>query len=175
MDVRKITAFVIATVFSIFFLQPKTANADITFNFTGTCTLDCTGTVTATLDLQNYTIGNPLNNMNFVSFAYHSSVFPNITVNGGNFGGLFGQFNSLPGAASVNIISIRPSQFQFISATDGTWCAALSCSGDDGVNGTWSVAPAVPLPGALPLFATGLGALGLLGWRRKRKAVAPSD
>ena len=27
-------------------------------------------------------------------------------------------------------------------------------------------------PGALPLFATGLGALGLLGWRRKRKAQA---
>ena len=32
--------------------------------------------------------------------------------------------------------------------------------------------PPVPLPGALPLFATGLGALGLLGWRRKRKAAA---
>jgi hypothetical protein len=31
-------------------------------------------------------------------------------------------------------------------------------------------APATPLPAALPLFATGLGALGLLGWRRKRKA-----
>ena len=29
-----------------------------------------------------------------------------------------------------------------------------------------------PLPGALPLFAGGLGALGLLGWRRKRKAAA---
>jgi hypothetical protein len=29
---------------------------------------------------------------------------------------------------------------------------------------------ATPLPAALPLFATGLGALGLLGWRRKRKA-----
>ena len=26
-----------------------------------------------------------------------------------------------------------------------------------------------PLPAALPLFATGLGALGLVGWRRKRK------
>jgi len=31
---------------------------------------------------------------------------------------------------------------------------------------------ATPLPAALPLFATGLGALGLLGWRRKRKAIA---
>jgi len=29
-----------------------------------------------------------------------------------------------------------------------------------------------PIPGALPLFATGLGALGLLSWRRKRKQAA---
>lgn len=29
-----------------------------------------------------------------------------------------------------------------------------------------------PLPATLPLFAAGLGALGLLGWRRKRKARA---
>src|SRR6516225_1177384 len=31
---------------------------------------------------------------------------------------------------------------------------------------------ATPLPTALPLFATGVGALGLLGWRRRRKAQA---
>jgi hypothetical protein len=31
---------------------------------------------------------------------------------------------------------------------------------------------ATPLPAALPLFATGLGALGLFGWRRKRKNIA---
>ena len=31
------------------------------------------------------------------------------------------------------------------------------------------VPSSVPLPGALPLFATGLSALGLLGWRRKKK------
>ena len=29
-----------------------------------------------------------------------------------------------------------------------------------------------PLPAALPLFATGLGAMGLFGWWRKRKARA---
>jgi hypothetical protein len=31
---------------------------------------------------------------------------------------------------------------------------------------------ATPLPAALPLFATGIGGLGLFGWRRKRKAQA---
>ena len=31
--------------------------------------------------------------------------------------------------------------------------------------------PSVPLPAALPLFATGLVGLGLLGWRRKKKAA----
>ena len=29
-----------------------------------------------------------------------------------------------------------------------------------------------PIPAALPLFASGLGGLGLLGWRRKKKAAA---
>ena len=32
----------------------------------------------------------------------------------------------------------------------------------------------VPLPATLPLFAAGLGAMGLLGWRRKRKAAPPN-
>ena len=42
-------------------------------------------------------------------------------------------------------------------------------------SGSWAIgsAPATtPLPSAFPLFATGLGAMGLLGWRRKRKAQA---
>jgi hypothetical protein len=32
----------------------------------------------------------------------------------------------------------------------------------------------VPVPAALPLFAGGLGALGLFGWRRKKRAQASS-
>ena len=44
----------------------------------------------------------------------------------------------------------------------------------DGINGEadglfGAIQANTPLPAALPLFATGLGALGLLGWRRKRK------
>jgi len=37
---------------------------------------------------------------------------------------------------------------------------------------TQGAAVPTPLPAALLFFATGLGALGLLGWRRKRKAHA---
>ena len=43
----------------------------------------------------------------------------------------------------------------------------------DPLYGVWtSASSTTPLPTALPLFATGLGALGLLGWRRKRKNAA---
>jgi uncharacterized protein (TIGR03118 family) len=43
----------------------------------------------------------------------------------------------------------------------------------DGINGELNGligALQTPIPAALPLFATGLAGLGLLGWRRKRKA-----
>ena len=33
---------------------------------------------------------------------------------------------------------------------------------------------AVPIPAALPLLAAGLGAMGVMGWRRKRKSAAVS-
>ncbi len=46
----------------------------------------------------------------------------------------------------------------------------------DGINGEadglfGAIQAETPLPAALPLFATGLGALGLFGWRRKRKSA----
>ena len=34
-----------------------------------------------------------------------------------------------------------------------------------------TLTPTIPLPATLPLFATGLAGLGLLGWRRKRAAA----
>ncbi len=46
----------------------------------------------------------------------------------------------------------------------GAYCTGLS--------GNFVEVTATPLPAGLPLFATGLGALGLFGWRRKRKTQA---
>ena len=40
------------------------------------------------------------------------------------------------------------------------------------ISGLAEIASETPLPPALPLFATGLGALGLIGWRKKRKQAA---
>jgi hypothetical protein len=46
--------------------------------------------------------------------------------------------------------------------------------GDLGTAFNQAATTTTPLPAALPLFGTGLGALGLFGWRRKRKnAAAP--
>ena len=45
-------------------------------------------------------------------------------------------------------------------------------SNDNSGNYLGTESLATPIPAAFPLFATGLGALGLLGWRRKRKNVA---
>lgn len=44
--------------------------------------------------------------------------------------------------------------------------------GLDNVNLVDNGPAATPLPAALPLFASSVGALGLFGWRRKRKAQA---
>lgn len=42
----------------------------------------------------------------------------------------------------------------------------------EGFNNILYASLATPLPAALPLFASGLGVIGLLGWRRKRKNTA---
>jgi hypothetical protein len=66
----------------------------------------------------------------------------------------------------------------FIASATTTLAFLNGDPGDDNSNGLDNVVlidlgpAATPLPAALPLFATGLGALGLLGWRRKRKAAA---
>jgi hypothetical protein len=44
-------------------------------------------------------------------------------------------------------------------------------SGGDGFSFNYAAIVPTPLPGTLSLFATGLVGLGLLGWRRKKKAI----
>jgi len=59
--------------------------------------------------------------------------------------------------------------FATLSVTPGTYVWTWGSGADQSF--TLEIGQ-TPIPAALPLFATGLGALGLLGWRRKRKAQA---
>jgi hypothetical protein len=66
-----------------------------------------------------------------------------------------------------------PISFSYTAAYDGVndyQLAFWQATAFD--NFTETVVGTTPLPAALPLFATGLGLMGLLGWRRKRKAQA---
>jgi uncharacterized protein (TIGR03118 family) len=60
-----------------------------------------------------------------------------------------------------------------IGGNNGSPNTLYFTDGIDGeTHGLFGAINPIPLPAALPLFATGLGVLSLLGWRRKRKNAA---
>ena len=65
------------------------------------------------------------------------------------------------------------STFVFDGITSGTPFTSITLLSENSSLGSYNVPEikfaATPLPAALPLFATGLGTMGLFGWRRKRK------
>jgi hypothetical protein len=135
------------------------------------------------LDGRGNTLSN-LNASNFLeSFIVQTDPTGNIltwTVNVANDTGI-------PAVVTGQFIEFRtnsdPNQGDFANIDECLSVSGSSCAtfGRDQGNttgrldppvGTWSLASdtvVTPLPTALPLFATGLGALGLIGWRRKRK------
>jgi hypothetical protein len=56
----------------------------------------------------------------------------------------------------------------------GSFGSVLFTSSDQALEYTFAANPvgSTPLPAALPLYAAGVGVMGLLGWRRKRKQNA---
>ena len=154
-----------------------------TFQFNGQCAGglgNCTGTGRGTLVLtDDYVQGTAILNSNFVSFDYTSNLL-SLSFSGaptepalpgpGKIFSITGDLQNLPGPAFVEI-NLGPSNTVFLSLASGaSWCAGSTCNADFGTVYQWS--SAVPLPAALPLFATGLVGLVLLGWRRKKKTAA---
>ena len=167
----------------------ESARASVVYTWSGTCTSSCVGTATATLTLiDSYIPGTALSNAVFQSFSYTSSngLFTLPPSQGFDFiqGTLPASSGTAPQSVSIfTRLSAGPLfSYSFGSTTPGLWsvlCETIiaSCTiptvnglGDFGTDGTFSISSATPLPTTLPLFASGLGALGLLGWRKRRKA-----
>jgi hypothetical protein len=74
-----------------------------------------------------------------------------------------------PGSTSPDPIVVGANSYE---------CYSYGCppGGTDGVDTRYftggSAVAATPVPAALPLFASGIGGLGFIAWRRKRKARA---
>jgi hypothetical protein len=126
--------------------------------------------------IQNLTINVLLNGVSQGTASLASFTAPQFNLNfdtttdqfvvGDVSGGSAGQIWNFDSATSVGfasgseqqIVSVNGSEFGNIVVGDSTLTATLTSE--------------TPLPAALPLFATGVGAIGLLARRKKRKAVA---
>ena len=106
----------------------------------------------ASLLNSQFTPFEPAGSVNNVSFTFSRSLNPGDA-----------PFSFFEGTSPIKLL------LAFDALNTGDTVSTTGFSGSVTYNFSPVVA-AVPLPGALPLFATGLGALGLLGWRRKRKA-----
>lgn len=77
--------------------------------------------------------------------------------------------------APIGVLGVLKDQIDFVPpsqscvAERGTVCTGSSTT--SALTNAFSVT-AVPIPGAAGLFLTGLGMMGVLGWRRKRSAQA---
>jgi hypothetical protein len=111
-----------------------------------------------------------------------------LVANGNSLIATPGRSNDISAAIQLAIWKVEYTNFTYTGLDSGAIALAAGYLADVAPGGTWApvsnvsllsegdnnqtMAFVTPLPAALPLFATGLGALGLLGWRRKRKAQA---
>ena len=152
------------------------AHATVIYDWSGTCTADCTGTASGVLTLApTYVPGTPFGS-DFVSFVFNASgpafslSFPPVPV--------FPPIGDLPlvsGPALANVLITDGSLHAFNSLTDGRWFMNTATENLRGVEGTFVLrTAAVPEPGSLTLFAFALGALVFLRKRRRWSSMVAS-
>ena len=89
---------------------------------------------------------------------------------GGTSTNIFGSWSTVEGTV-VDGLALGSWTLTGVTISVGGWYTSTGASTQD-INSITLPGTATPIPAALPLFAGGLGVVGLFGWRRKRKAKA---
>ena len=149
---------------------------------TMTNALNASGNWSGIKYLESFAVGNvgSIKSASLAGFAYDPGGLSNGSAIGCNGNGAgFACFSSgaSPLALSNNMIfniafSGGPTNFSLPSLKVDFWTNAFQTKSTGDLLSKSIGTSATPLPAALPLYATGLGALALLRWRRKRKAAA---
>jgi len=160
------------------------------YSWTGTCQdqpppVGCgTGTAHASLVVQDYTPGVPLNLDNLVSFSYLSDKYSSGYSSQFGFANVGGWLNAAPFgtpfAADLTILiwddptHKSASMFETFSFFDGFWCFN-ACGHDVGIGSVFVQVPAalVPEPAGFALLSFGLMLLTLQ--HRRARSTIPSE
>lgn len=128
------------------------------------------------LGLTNVGTGQHITLNPFSAFG-DNSAYDGTNTRNGNKSGQQATTSDIGFQNSENLTFLQFAGLGFNPNANDTYLVSLLLTGNNGqqlsvdetiIAGTG----ATPLPAALPLFASGLGALGLLGWRKKRKGLA---
>jgi hypothetical protein len=186
MNVRTLAALAFASALAL--ASPPSQALTFNFSFTGALTPGGgTGTVTGTIFGLQDNMTNEQATEVVINSAPHdfpitfplsvpASVINHFTVSNGVIDTRIGGFSFLVLGwdCAVGItceqLLLNPSPSVFAIDNNGQRIAIAGGSPD--FSAVVERLDPTPLPAALPLFATGLGALALLGWRRKRKQTA---
>jgi len=142
-----------ASTFDIFYNGSITSSASVTQDWT----LDLTAAGTVTVNSGHYFDTSPFS----ISFASFHSPAPTISYAAPSF------------SCTANcVLSLAAGAYDFTVTGNGSassfYGGSFTYSGT-GAAGSATVAP-TPIPGALALFATGLGLLGFWAWTKGRKS-----
>ena len=121
---------------------------------------------------QQFFFGGDSVTVTFAAPVKAVGVFFNVNANSGNY-----DLNTPVGDVSTSSASYDTGTFVFDGITSSSAFSSITLHSEDDALGSFNVpeiefVTATPLPAALPLFASGLGAFGLFGWRRRRKSPA---
>ena len=175
--VKRVSALASASALSILLSAP--AQADLIFDWTGTCVTACNHTVSAVLTLADtYTGGRTTNPADFISFVLSPEVVPVIAMDltGPNDQFVFDASTSEFAFTKIFDTPVPASRtMSFSSDQNGIWefqdqSIGTSLVRNAGINGVFTLRTnpnSVPAPAPLALLSLGLVGLAL----RKRKAA----